>query len=341
MIRFSEIIKNSPEMDLEGKAKKGEVNVSKTGILNKEKAEEKDTIEEARVYYQKLLSLANQVQSWAQKNLIINISFIIPVLDPIIDNDLIDSLYSCVVLEGEKGNKLKAPLVPHSVDVTVISLKIGVAMGYDNKKLLGLAMIAFLHDIGMYRIPQNILNKKGKLSEAELKIIQRHPEIGAGILSKLGDEYKWLADLALQIHERADGSGYPQGLKEGEIHEYAYIIGLVDMYSAMIKDRPYRERIEQNRVMRSIIDSAKGKFPAKIIKVFLNQISFFPLNTYVKLNDRSVGRVITTNPNFPLKPTVKILYDSLGNRLAEARIADLSGEHLLYITGSIDEKDIV
>ncbi len=341
MIRFSEIIKDNPEMDLKGKTKKGEVNLSKAGILNKEKAEEKYTIEEARVHYQKLLTLADQVQSWVQKNLIINISFILPVLDLIIENNLIDSLYSCVVLEGEKGNKLKAPLVPHSVDVTVISLKIGVAMGYDNKRLLGLAIIALLHDIGMYRIPQNILNKKGKLSEAELKIIQRHPEIGAGILSKLGNEYKWLADVALQIHERADGSGYPQGLKEGEIHEYAYIIGLVDMYSAMIKDRPYRERIEQNRAMRSIIDSAKGKFPVKIIKVFLNQISFFPLNTYVKLNDRSVGRVITTNPNFPLKPTVEILYDSLGNRLAEARIADLSGEHLLYITGSIDEKDII
>ena len=341
MIRFSEIIKDSPEMDLKGKTKKGEVNLSKIGILNKEKAEEKDTIDEARVYYQKLFSLANQVQLWVQKNLIINISLMIPVLNPIIDNDLIDSLYSCVVLEGEKGNKLKAPLVPHSVDVTAISLKIGVAMGYDNKRLSDLAMIAFLHDVGMYRIPQNILNKKGKLSEAELKIIQRHPEIGTGILSKLGDEYKWLADVALQIHERADGSGYPQGLKEGEIHEYAYIIGLVDMYSAMIKDRPYRERIEQNRAMKSIIDSTKGKFPVKIIKVFLNQISFFPLNTYVRLNDRSVGRVITTNPNFPLKPTVEILYDSLGNRLAEARIADLSGEHLLYITGSIDEKDII
>ena len=341
MIRFSEIIKDSPGVDLKRKAKKEEISLSKTGILNKDKVEEKNTIEEARVYYQKLLSLANQVQSWVQKNLIINISFMTPILDPIIENDLIDSLYSCLVLEGEKGNRLKAPLVAHSIDITIISLKIGVAMGYDNKRLSDLALIAFLHDVGMHRIPQNILNKKGKLSEAELKIIQRHPEISAGILSKLGDEHKWMADVALQIHERADGSGYPQGLKEGEIHDYAYIIGLVDMYSAMIKDRPYRDRIDQNRAMRSIIDSTKGKFPVKIIKVFLNQISFFPLNTYVKLNDRSAGRVVTTNPRFPLKPTVEILCDSLGNRLEEARIVDLSGEPLLYITGSADEKDII
>ena len=150
-----------------------------------------------------------------------------------------------------------------------------------------------------------------------------------------------MADVALQVYERADSSGYPRGLKEGQIHEYASIIGLVGVYSAMIKDRPYRERIEKNRAIRTIIASSKGKFPPKIVKAFLNQISFFPLNSYVRLNDRSVGRVITTYPNFPLKPTVEILYDSLGNKLEEARIADLPGEPLLYITGSVDEKDII
>ena len=341
MIRFSEIIKDNPELNPEKKARKGEVSLSKTGILKRDTVEEKKTIDEARAYCQKLLGLADQVQSWVQKNLIINTSFILPVFNPIIENDLIDSLHSCVLLEGEKGNRLKAPLVPHCIDVTIISLKIGAALGYDDKRLADLAMIAFLHDVGMYRIPQNILNKKGELTEAELKIIQRHPEIGAGILSKLGDEYKWMADVALQVHERADGSGYPQGLREGEIHDYAYIIGLVDMYSAMIKDRPYRERIEQNKVMRSIIDTSKAKFPAKIIKAFLNEISFFPLNTYVRLNDRSVGRVVSTNPKFPLKPTVEILRDSLGNKLEDARTVDLSGEPLLYITGSVDEKDVL
>lgn len=337
MIRFSKIMGNNQKVGLKKKSNKGEVSLRKMGTLSRDKAIKKDTIKEARVYYQDLLTLANEVQSWVNNDEPIDISLIISLLKSIIEDGVVESLYYYLALKGDKENDV----VAHSIDVTVFSLKIGIGMGYDDKRLLALAMIAFLHDVGMYKIPQNILNKKGKLSEAELKIIQRHPEIGTGILSKLGDEYKWLADVALQIHERADGSGYPQGLKEGEIHEYAYIIGLVDMYSAMIKDRPYRERIEQNRAMRSIVASSKGKFPVKIIKVFLNQISFFPLNTCVKLNDRSAGRVVTTNPNFPLKPTVEILCDSLGNRLAEARIVDLSGEPLLYITGSADEKDII
>ena len=145
----------------------------------------------------------------------------------------------------------------------------------------------------------------------------------------------------MQVHERADGSGYPRGLKGEEIHDYASIIGLVDIYSAMIKDRPYRDRIEQNRAVRDIIASTiKGKFPVKIVKVFLNQISFFPLGSYVKLNDRSVGRVTDTDPGFPLRPTVEIIYDSLGGKLQKPRIVDLSQQILLYITGSIDENDI-
>jgi hypothetical protein len=77
-----------------------------------------------------------------------------------------------------------------------------------------------------------------------------------------------------------------------------------------------------------------------VVKAFLNQISFFPLSSYVKLNDRSVGRVANTHPGFPLKPTVEIIYDSLGSKMQKPRIVDLSQQILLYVTGSIDEKDI-
>ena len=337
MIRFSEIIKNGQEFDLGKKVNKAErVSLEKTSILNKDKEERKTTVDEVRGYYQRLLILANKVQSWVQNKETIDTSLIIPVLRSIIDNGLIDSLYYHLVIEGDKGDKLAT----HSTDVTLFSLKIGIGIGYDNKRLLALAMVAFLQDVGMYEIPHDILKKRGKLSEQEFREVQRHPEIGADILSGLSDKHRWLADMALQVHERADGSGYPKGLKEDQIHEYAYIIGLVDMYSAMIKDRPYRNRIEQNRAMRDVISYSKGRFPIKIVKVFLNQVSFFPVNSFVKLNDRSVGRVISTNPDFPLKPAVEILYDNLGSRLEESRIVDLSKRPLLYITGSVDEKDI-
>lgn len=336
MIRFFDIV-DDIDLDVEERDKPGEgLVLGKTGFWNMGRVEGRNTMQEARAYHKKLLALANQVQSSVQNNETIDISSVIKYLRHIIDNDLIELLYYALVFEGDK----ESTMAEHSIEVTIFSLLVGVGMGYDKKKLLPLAMVAFLHDVGMYKITPAILSKKGTLSEREFEEIKRHPEISAGILSKFGDKLAWLANLSLQIHERVDGTGYPRGLKEDKIHEFAFIVGLVDMYSAMIKDRPYRDRIEKARAMKGIISSSKGKFPAKVLKVFLNQISFFPVGSHVKLNDRSAGRVITTNPEFPLKPIVEVLYDHVGNKLKTPRIVDLSQQPLLYITESIDEREL-
>jgi HD-GYP domain-containing protein (c-di-GMP phosphodiesterase class II) len=337
MIRFFDII-DDIDLNVEDRDKVNEgFALGKTGFWNIGREEGRNTMQVARAYHKKLLALANQVQASVQNNEAIDISSVIIHFRHIIDNDLIELLYYCLVFEGNK----ESTVAEHAIEVTIFSLLVGLGMGYDKKRLLPLAMVAFLHDVGMYKISPAILSKKGKLSEREFEEIKRHPEIGAGILSKLGDKFAWLANLSLQVHERADGTGYPRGLNEDKVHEFAFIVGLVDMYSAMIKDRPYRDRIEKTRAMKAIISSSKGKFPAKVVKVFLNQISFFPVGSQVKLNDRSAGRVITTNPEFPLKPTVEILYDHVGNRLKTPKIVDLSQQPLLYITESIDERELV
>lgn len=335
MIRFFDIV-NDIDLNVEERDKAGEaLSLGKTGFWNIGKVEGKNTMQEARAHYQKLLVLANQVQSCVQSDETIDIASVIHYLRHIIESDLIEPLYYCLVFEGNK----ESTMPEHAIEVTVFSLLVGLGMGYDQKRLLALSMIAFLHDVGMYKIPTALLIKKGKLSDRELEEVKRHPEISAEILSNLGNKFAWLANLSLQIHERVDGSGYPRGLKEDKIHEFAFIVGLVDMYSAMKRDRPYRDRIEKMRVIKGIISSSKGKFPPKVVKVFLNQISFFPVGSHVKLNDRSAGRVISTSPEFPLKPTVEILYDHGGKKLDKPKIVDLSQQPLLYITESIDEKE--
>jgi len=337
MIQFFDIV-NDIELNVEERDKAGEaLALGKAGFWNTGRVEGRNTIQEARAYYKKLLALANQVQSSVQNDETIDISSVIQHLRHIIESDLVEPLYYCLVFEGNKESTMSE----HAIEVTIFSLLVGPGMGYDKKRLLPLAMVAFLNDVGMYKIPTAILRKKGGLSEREFEKVKRHPEISAEILSKLGDKVAWLANLSLQVHERVDGTGYPRGLKEDTIHEFAFIVGLVDMYSAMKRDRPYRDRIEKMRVIKGIISSSKGKFPARIVKAFLNQISFFPVGSHVKLNDRSAGRVIRTNPEFPLKPIVEILYDHVGNKLKPPKIIDLSRQPLLYITDSIDEMDLV
>ena len=336
MIRFSKII----EQDLGQKPKRRshirEVTLRKMDVFKKEEPEPKKVSDGAKAVYRELFSLADKVEAWVQNSEKINITEIVSALRFIIEKDLIDDLYHYLTFEAGEGH----PLHAQSIKVTLLSLKIGTGMDYDNDRLADLATTAFLQDVGMYKISQDTLSKRGALSNQELKEIQRHPEISADILSGVDGDYSWLADVALQVHERADGSGYPFGLKQEEIHDYASIIGLADMYSEMISDGVYQERVEQNKAVRNIIDSAKGAFPPKVVKAFLNQISFFPLGSYVKMNDRSVGRVIDTNPGFPFKPIVEILFDSLGSKLQKPRLVDLSQQILLYITGIIDEKDI-
>jgi HD-GYP domain-containing protein (c-di-GMP phosphodiesterase class II) len=336
VIRFSDIV-DDIDLDVEKRSipEKG-LSLGKTAFWNLGKIEGRNTMQEARAYHKKLRTLANQVRLSVQSNETIDISSVIKHVRHIMDNDLIEPLYHCLVFEGST----ESAVAEHAIEVTVFSLMVGLGMGYDKKRLLPLGTLAFLHDVGMYLIPQHILDKKGKLSEREFKEVKRHPEISAEVLSKLGDTFAWLAELSLQVHERADGTGYPRGIKEDGIHEFAFIVGLVDMYSAMIKDRPYRDRVERNKAMKGIISSSKGKFPARVMKVFLNQISFFPVGSHVKLNDRSAGRVISTNPEFPLKPIVEILYDHVGKRLKKPKVVDLSQQPLLYITESIDEREL-
>jgi HD-GYP domain-containing protein (c-di-GMP phosphodiesterase class II) len=207
-------------------------------------------------------------------------------------------------------------------------------MNYDIKMLLRLGLAAFLKNVGMYKIPESILKTEGKLGEEEINLIRRHPVFSHEILSRLGEKYKWLADVALQVHERLDGSGYPSGLKGKDILEMASIIGLVDTYVAMIRNRPYREKFIQTDAIKSIAEEGKGLFPSRILKIFLDQISLFPVNSYIKLNNGAIGRVISTDKNQPLRPTIELLCDGSGNKLPEPQYLRLSDNPLLYITSN-------
>lgn len=335
-ISFSKIIEQDSKTDSKKKTPRREVTLRKIATFDKDEVVEKDTANAAGQYCEKLSKFAHLVRAWVQNDEAINIAVITPVLDSMIEKNLTDHVYHHAAFRVDDVEMLAA----HAIEVTLLSIKIGIGLNYDKKQLVDLAIVAFLQDVGMYKIPPDILAKRGTLSNQEFKEIQGHPQIGADILSRLSSEYGWLAEVALQVHERADGSGYPFGLKGEEIHDYASIIGVADVYSAMIHDRPYRERIERNRVVRAIMDSTGEAFPTWAVKAFLNQVSFFPLGSYVKLNDRSLGRVVNTDSDFPLRPTVEILNDNHGSRLQKERIVDLSEQLLLYVTGSMDEKDI-
>ncbi len=291
--------------------------------------------EDVKTYYAELLEKAAEIRDRVKTNQGLSHSPILSLLHDIIDQDLVDQLYEYALsVVEDKG------VQSHTVSVSLACMKVGKGMGYDTKKLLKLGLSAFLENVGMYKIPERILQKQGKLSPEEMDVIRKHPEFSARILGQMGTAFQWLEKIALQVHERPDGSGYPKGLKGEEISEFASLIGLMDVYMAMIKNRPYRNKFMQTEAIKSIIDIGKSKFPSRVLKEFLNQISLFPVNTYVKLNNKSIGRVLSTNKSQPLRPTIELLYDGLGQEMEKGKLIDLSNFPLLHIVSTIDEEEL-
>jgi HD-GYP domain-containing protein (c-di-GMP phosphodiesterase class II) len=246
--------------------------------------------------------------------------------------DMVDRLYHYTTLFGHEEDFTAS----HSINAMVYALKIGRSLDYTREELEALGLSALLHDVGMFTIPESILKKPGILSDEETGVIQRHTEIGSDRLSAWSREMPFLSTVAHEHHEREDGSGYPRGLKGNQISEYAKIVGLADVYDAMTHDRPHRRAIS----VRELIDTKNRSFPPRLMKAFLEQISFYPVGSVIKLNNRMVGKVIATNEGQPLRPVVQILIDADGNRVAEEKTVNLFGNPIIWVTGPVSEKEL-
>jgi hypothetical protein len=348
MVRFSDIIRiKSKEIGKDGapgiRGEGDQRRVSDAGIRNvpgraagQETSAPKYGAPEVVAYYEKMLAKAFDIKEKVVNDQVINPSPILSDLNHIIVRDLTDSLYEYSVSCGGDYD----PGVVHSVDVTFASLKVGEGLGYNRKRLLELGLAAYLENVGMYLIPETILDKAESLNESEKAKVFEHPNTSARILSRMSEEYRWVADVAIQVHERSDGSGYPRGLQGSEISEFASIIGLADLYIALIGKRPHREKYMQTEAIKLILKEAKGMFPGKVLKTFLNQISLFPINSYVRLNNKSIGRVMSTEKNQPLRPAIELIYDGVGNKLEQRDVVRLMDNPLLYITDSLRESEL-
>lgn len=223
--------------------------------------------------------------------------------------------------------KKSSPVISNMVNVSILATKLGMGIGYHREALVGLALAGLLHDVGMLQLPESLLANPAKLGEEDRAKIRQHPEIGFQMLSKLGAQYAWLAQVAWQEHERWNGTGYPRGLKGEQIHEYARIIGIVDIFDALISPRPYRRRMLPYEAIRELLTAEKVSFPNQIIKALVQQFSLFPLGTMVQLNTGEVGVVTQLNPRYPLRPVVSVNQGTSG----PAKAVDLSATTLVHI----------
>ena len=154
----------------------------------------------------------------------------------------------------------------HQQRVSQIARLIGQNLGLASDAIEGLRVGATLHDIGKIGIPAEILSKPAKLNAAEFGLVKTHAEMGYGILREV--DFPWpVAEMVYQHHERLDGSGYPRGLKGGEILVEAQIIGVADTIESVAVHRPYRPALGLDRAFEILREGAERLFDPKIVEV--------------------------------------------------------------------------
>jgi HD-GYP domain-containing protein (c-di-GMP phosphodiesterase class II) len=239
------------------------------------------------------------------------------------------------------GGESHLDLPTHMVNVAILAIKIGQGIGYRPEELRRLALAACLHDVGMITVPRAIMDKYGGLSPEELALLRHHPERSFQMLQALGPEYRWLATVALQEQEREDGSGYPHGLTGEQIHPYAKIIGLADMYESLTHERPHQRLRVPFEAVKEIMSADRNRFPNQILKGLIQGLSTFPVGSHVRLNSKEIARVVATNPAFPLRPVVEILTGPTGDPVSIRRRVDLAQSSLIYITDAASTEEVL
>jgi len=194
----------------------------------------------------------------------------------------------------------------HSVNVCVLSCAMGAAHGLPRGSLYDLALAAILHDIGKVFIPLDILNKPGALTDKEFEVVKKHPADGSEYVRS-----KFLFDNRIcipikQHHERYDGGGYPMQLCDKEVSLFARIISIADVYDAIMSKRPYHEAVLPSEAYEHVMGSSGAHFHPETVDVFVKTVLPFPIGVSVRLSNGQVGLVYKNNPNFPLRPTIKI-----------------------------------
>jgi len=220
----------------------------------------------------------------------------------------------------EKGERN----IDRAVGVSIYMITFGRFLQLPREQLDLLGMLGLLQDVGKMRVPEELLGKTGKLSDAEKALCRSHVEHSVAILKESPGLPTELPALAGLHHERYDGSGYPKGLKGQQIGLFGVIAGLVDCFDALTHPRPYGETLAPSNALSMIYSWRDVQFDAPLIEQFIQCIGIFPVGAFVELNSGEMGIVIAQNLARRLQPRVMVVLDAKGNRKQPQLILDLS-----------------
>lgn len=194
----------------------------------------------------------------------------------------------------------------HSVNVSLLCMLMGKWLKFDLQKVKSLVITGILHDIGKGKIPIEILNKPGSLSKDEYEEMKKHTVYGYKIAEAIPNLDENILKGILLHHERDDGSGYPFGVKSDQIHVFAKIVAVADIYDAMTSNRTYRSKESPFEVFEMIEKDTFGVLDQRVTSLFLKNIAAYYIGDIVKLSTDDIGEIVYINPNHISQPIVKV-----------------------------------
>ncbi|MGH8320348.1 MAG: HD-GYP domain-containing protein [Gammaproteobacteria bacterium] len=228
----------------------------------------------------------------------------------------------------------------HSMNTAILAIAFGRHLGHSEDRLRLLGLGAILHDIGKTRTPAEILNKPAKLTDAEFAIMKRHPTEGHEMLSALVGVPDEVLDMVRYHHERANGSGYPNGLQGDAVPLSASIIAIVDAYETLTADNIYKPAITPVAALQRLRTSGIDEYGKDVTQGFVRFLGLYPVGSLVELSSGDIAVVFSSDPSKRLRPLVMIVRDRQGMETRPHRMVNLAGLPLdkLSISRVLDPK---
>lgn len=222
------------------------------------------------------------------------------------------------------------PTYLHSLNVGMLVLVIGMALGFRSERLQKLALAGLLHDVGKLKVDRLLLNKIGTLTAKEYETVKQHVLASGDMLKGLVE--KEVLQTILQHHERQNGSGYPGGLAGMQIREDSCILAVADVFDAVAANRPYRKGLPPHHALEVLLRGCGSDFSPAIVQAFAQSIRLYPEQCLVTLNTGEVGRVLSVSTQHPTRPLLGLFTDAAGHVLEAPQTVDLAHQSARYIT---------